>query len=212
MTVIASHAPSPLDLGTSFALPVAVMPLEGVFAPLSHAGRRFVLARHGVYLEARSQALYVRLRVCEGYLPYGVCDESIEPVHGPLPMSIARELQRVALDANPLETAALVIADARASETYAVHVPAAHATAGSVTYDDAGYDPSMLVLDVHSHGSSNAFFSDTDNRSDSSRMGPHVSIVFGRCASSDSMVLCARVCIGNYLIDIPANVLEGMFA
>lgn len=211
MSMLATTDPGPLDRALLLGLPVVGMPLQGPFVPLTE-GRRLLLANDGLYIEAASAALYVRLRVGAAFSPYGQTTEALDFRNGPIPRSIASVLARAARDAHPHEMAALIVADANAGGGYRVLHPDASSSRGSVTYDDSGYEDALLVIDAHSHGAHDAFFSPTDDASDLSRMGPHISLVFGRCGPTDQLKLVARVCIGHYLVPIPVDSVEGLFA
>jgi PRTRC genetic system protein A len=211
MSLLATAEPGPLDRALQLGLPVVGMPLQGSFVPLTE-GRRLLVGKDGLYIEAASPALYVRLRVAEAFSPYGAVSETLVLRHGPIARSIAAEIAHAARAAHPMEMAALIVAEAGASGGYRLIRPDASSSPGSVTYDDGGYDDALLVIDAHSHGAHDAFFSATDDVSDLSRMGPHISVVFGHCGPRDQLTVVARVCIGHYLIPIPADSLEGCFA
>lgn len=193
-------------------MPLSAVPVDGAFAPLSEPGRRVLAAADGIYVEARSLALYVRQRVAEIALPYGAILPALALLHGPIPRVVFRGLKELALSAHPNEMAALVLADPSCHGAYRVTTPDGSASTGSVRYDDTGYDENLLVIDAHSHGFHRAIFSATDDRSDRSRLGPHISVVFGACQDETSYETAVRVCIGPYLIPITLGALGALSA
>jgi len=210
MSMFATLMPGVMDMATQAAMPLLAMPLDGMFEPLARHGRRILAAQDGMYLEAFSDALYVRLRLSQHSLPYGNVSPEIVLANGPIPRELARQLKALSLEAHPNEMAALVLADAAGG--YSILKPEGSATHGSVSYADTGYDESKLVIDAHSHGHFGPAFSPTDDDSDRSRIGPHISLVFGHCASREGCEIAVRVCVGRYLIPISNAVLEGLFA
>jgi len=210
--MFATDQPGPMDVATAAALPLVAMPLDGAFEPLPTPGRRLLVAHDGTYLEARSPALYVRVRLSEHDLPYGSIGPAITLSFGPIPRAIARQLKDMALAEHPNEMAALVVASDVTPGAYLLHQPVGRSTRGSVSYVDTGYDESLLVIDAHSHGHFGANFSSTDDCSDQSRIGPHVSLVFGHCATRAQCEISARVCVGRHLVPLSTACLEGLFA
>lgn len=208
---IASLCPGPGDIATAIALPTFTAPEHSAFEPLADDGRRLVVAADGVYIECRSPAVYARLRITEGRFPYGHLEETIELIHGPLPRSLAKELMALSLAAHPNEMAALIVARPGLDGGYELLQPDASATGSSVSYADNGYEPGHLVIDAHSHGVHGAYFSGRDDESDLSRGGPHVSIVFGKCATNDGIELAVRVCLGSYFFPLAPADLQGIF-
>ncbi|MEY2117291.1 PRTRC system protein A [Rhodanobacter sp. FW106-PBR-R2A-1-13] len=209
MNLLATSAPGALDLAILAALPLVAVPVEGAFEPLTQ-GRRLLLARDGLYIEAANAGLYVRRRIVGCSAPWGQVSEAVILRQGAIPASVASELGRAARGAYPNEMAALVLATPDGG--YAVHHPYADATGGSVSYADTGYDEDALVIDAHSHGEHPAYFSRMDDDSDRSRIGPHLSVVFGRCAPGGSIEVNARVCVGDYLLPMNRSEFEELFA
>lgn len=208
MTTIASLLPTPLDRAIAAVLPVAVAPKGGELEPVRF-GQRLLIASDGIYIEAAHPALYVRQRVSAGTFPYGSTDECVTLPAGPIPRDLYDQLVAAALGAHPHEMAALVVLSA---DGYVLHRPKAVATAGSVRYDDHGYGDCPLVIDAHSHGHHAGYFSRTDDESDRSRPGPHLSLVFGRCAARATVEVCLRACVAGYLISLTPSTLRSLFA
>lgn len=196
-----------LDIVAQATLPTFPVLHATALPPLAPGDRRLLIARDGAYFEARSLVLHVCVPLAAFPTPYAAVDAFVRPIHGPLSENDWGVLCTAAMEACPTEMTRLVVADA---EGYSVIAPpVSSASAGHVTYDDADVPEGHLVIDAHSHGRGAAFFSSTDDLSDLSRTGLHVSVVFGRCGAGDRLEVCARVCAGNYLIPIPPRLLGG---
>lgn len=204
-----------VDAAMLAASPVAVVPGHSPFVPLDAPGRRVLLARDGVYLEARSDVLWCCLRLAECALPFGaLMAENPSPIHiklvgAPLDRAVFDRLVSMAEVAHPKEMAALVVRDQDGHDH--VHVPAQCGALGAVTYDDALIRESRLLIDAHSHGPYGHHFSSVDDASDRSRIGPHISVVFGHCESNTSLRFAARLCVGSYLIPLDQRTLGAIF-
>jgi len=203
---------SPLDAATEHAMPLRAVPIQGAFEPLDAPGRRLLAARDGIYVEACSEALYIRVRCVAMHTPYGETSEALT-LRGPrIPKALARNLMERSLAAHPREMAALIVADAADPSGYRLIEPEATGFVGRVTYADHGYDEARLVIDAHSHGPYPARFSGVDDESDRSRCGPHVSMVFGHCIDRPSTKVAVRVCVGHYLIPLSDDLWTELFA
>lgn len=206
---LACVTPSRRDLAVAASLPVVAVPPDGGFEPLVASGRRLVVSRGGMLIEAKSPVLHVLLPIMAGEVPaYGGVAPFVR-LPAPIPLSILDDLGRFSREACPNEMAALVVARDRG---YHVLRPESSAHRASVTYDDTGHTEGELVLDVHSHGRFVPVFSSTDDASDMGRSGPHISIVFGECAEDQTMWFSARACIGACLIDLDPMTIRDLFA
>lgn len=209
MSLIASATPSALDKAALLGLPVACVPIESPFEPLT-SGQRLLVAADGLYLEAASPTLYARLPLAVTGTPWGTTSPCVTLKHGKIPASLGAELGERALDAHPHEMASLIVVDAAGH--YRLVKPAQSVTAASVSYADTDYPEGSLVIDAHSHGAYPATFSVTDDDSDRSRLEPHISFVYGYCDDRTRMALTGRVCVGHYLIPLDHAVVTGLFA
>ena len=192
-----------LDRVAQVGWPVALASHAEPLAPIAVGQRRLIVAGNGLWVEARSRALHVRLPLAEAHTPYADLTPVLAAANGPLSPRLWDQLVEAALLAHPTEMARLLLADA---DGYRLIAPDQRSAGpGHVTYDESGLDPDAVLLDVHSHGRSPAYFSTTDDVSDLSRMGPSLSIVFGRCAQRESMEAAMRVVCPPYLINVPVE-------
>jgi PRTRC genetic system protein A len=154
--------------------PLVAMPTKGSLAPSSGAGTRFVVARDGLWREVTLPWIYVLHKISESQyqLPYGVQESDIVKVKcGPIPARIRAKFLEDAQAAMPNEAAAAVIWNsADGSWRYELR-EAYRATPGRITYCEVQLQQDeFLVLDLHSHGEFEAFFSCTDDEDDRGSM------------------------------------------
>lgn len=185
--------------------PTLMQPLYGELPPVDHYRHRFVLARDGLYLQARTPALSVCLRVTGEVLcpfPYGELQESVQLTAGKIPYSLYMEMSKRALAANPTEYACLALYDKDNNE-YRLHEPGVvSASPGHIDFTTGGYDPESVVLDLHTHGEGEAFFSPTDDHSDG-QGGIYFASVLGRCQSSETMTAATRIVVNGIFYPVP---------
>lgn len=179
--------------------PLEPAPTLGAFQPLEVSGRRLLAARDGLYLEARSPALHWLLRVAPLPMPYGPLQPFLRLANGPVPMATLYEIANRSRQASPSEIAFGVQAQ---DEGYELLQPVQiSASAGHVTYQDS-FDADRLVLDVHSHGRGEAYFSGTDDASDLSRIGPYIAAVIAPRETYGATRMVFRAVCSPYLIPI----------
>lgn len=167
--------------------------------------RRLVLGADGLYLQARSYALYFSVPLASFPTPYALVETYVRGAHGPIPTHIWSGLVEASLEANPNEMARLVVS---APDGYhLIEPPVSSAGAGHVTFDESAVPEGSLLLDAHSHGAGRSYFSQTDDASDLSRPGLHLSCVFGRCGQRDRVEVSLRLCSSPYLLNLPVEVL-----
>ncbi len=134
-------------------------------------GYDYVLGSGGLYVQSESAHLTARAQVasCEvrGLAPV---TEKVELAHGPIPSRLFEFGLRWFQDDPGTERFFAVRWDGR---TYRLVIPEQEGTASSVTYTP----PAGVVAEFHSHGSSRAFFSKTD---DSDEQGFRIYGVVGR--------------------------------
>ena len=121
-------------------------------------GYDYVLGSGGVYVQSESANLTARVLVaaCEvrGLAPVA---EKVALAHGPIPAQLFELGLRWFQDDPDTERLFAVRWDGR---SYRLVVPPQAGTATSLAY----LPPAGVVAEFHSHGSSRAFFSDTDDR------------------------------------------------
>lgn len=201
--VLQQHFTDRRDAIVFAAAPALMAPRFGSLEPLAVGRRRYLLAQGGVFVEARSAVLTLRLPVIEASadepLPFGEVAPDATFAAGPIPSALlARCVARARAEA-PCEWAGLIVVD-EAGVYQLIEPPVTEATRARVSYSEIGIDTDRLVLDVHSHGDFGPDFSGTDDVSDRSRPGPHLSLVIGRCREYPAFAL--RGCVGAHLVNL----------
>jgi len=181
--------------------PMLMVPAKGKLPACGEGERRYLAARDGIWIEARTPALHLRIRLSEVSLPYGQVNGLCELAGGLLPEQLTKDVVACAKASGPTEAARLAIwlPD---EQRYDLIEPAIDsASAGHVTYAAWTDSPGRhLAIDIHTHGNGPAYFSPIDDQSDRSVHEPHLSVVLGRCRGRIEVV--TRACIGNHLIKL----------
>lgn len=179
--------------------PALPMPRFGSLPPLEVGERRYVIARDGLYVQARTLALKVCVALaCTPPLPFGSLAASVELVGGLLPRAFFERMCIEALAESPNEWAALVHWDAERQRYEWTETQCLHRSTTRMAYDSAAREESRLVLDVHCHGAAPPFFSSTDDASD--RYGVYFASVLGYCDSPQRIRVSTRLVIDDVRI------------
>lgn len=201
----------PRDVVLQSVAPTVMVPLHGALDPLQRHGHRFLAAGNGEWLEVRRSWLHARLQILPASpvaKPYGRLSDAIEWLMPAIPISLFESFSVMARAACPNEAAAWVVWNAVTGEFTLKPVGVRSATSGSIHFDRPRLeDEEHLVVDLHSHGTSGAFFSATDNEDDRGEV--KVSIVLGHCdknAFSTAMRLCL---LGKFIALELASVSDG---
>lgn len=181
--------------------PALMMPRFGDLPDLGENERRYVLAHDGVYLQARSPVMQVCLRMTKTAccLPFGVLQEKVLLTGGLMPAGILADLSARAVAASPKEWAAFVVWDGakhRVVEPEKISYSGSHISYLRPTDEQAG----TVVLDIHSHGEHEAFFSATDDRSDLD--GVYFACVLGNCKSAERVNLVSRIVVDGFYYNL----------
>ena len=163
-------------------------------------GYDYVLGSGGLYVQSENAHLTARVRVapCEvrGLAPVA---EKVELAHGPIPAGLFERGLRWFLDDPDTERFFAVRWDGR---SYRLVVPPQEGTATRLKYRP----PAGMVAEFHSHGTSRAFFSATDNRDE---QGFRVYGVAGRL-DTDRPELSLRVGVYGHFAPVEwAQVFDG---
>ncbi|WGG51794.1 PRTRC system protein A [Rugamonas sp. DEMB1] len=196
----------PMDLALLRAAPVVAVPVHSEFFPLQENGHRLLLATDGIYLEVRRPWLHFthRLAAVSGVrVPYGPIKAGFELAFGSLGKTM-EQLQDFALHASaaaPLEAAASVIWNHSTSAwriEYPETIGEASATHIQFKQVEIGDDESVVV-DLHSHGNLEAFFSSTDDQDDAGSV--KIAGVYGSL-DKDKPTVEFRLCVLGLTIPI----------
>lgn len=166
--------------------------------PLEQTGRRLIAGEDGIYIEAKSDYLHACLKLVDLRTPYGPVEEFITLKNGKVPSQILQQFVLRACEASPSEAAAIIEPSGPgyiATAPKVISSDRAH-----IQYADVEFE--HIVIDIHSHGLADAYFSATDDASDLSRFGPYIAVVVGNCRDYHSTRWAARFVCGPYLINL----------
>lgn len=193
----------PRDQAVLASAPTLMQPRYGELPPCPVQTHRYVAAQDGLYLQARTAGLDLCLRVApveQGPLPYGSLREHVRLAGGRIPWPLYQTICREAARAAPAEWACLVLHDPE--QGYRLHIPrVASRSAGHIRYLTGDYDPDQVVIDLHTHGLGDAFFSATDDADDRAG-GIYLSVVLGRCVAGSPPMQVTRVVAHGHLIPV----------
>ncbi|WP_176000383.1 PRTRC system protein A [Burkholderia vietnamiensis] len=193
-------------LQTTF--PTIPVPRFGSLEELASNGHRFLVGSNGVALEVRRPWLYMRKIAMKNEsglaLPYGSVSEVFELRCGPIPRELLMEFAWQAKAWGEIETAAWITWRESTRSFVFRRLSERTASAHSVVVDRPALDADEhLVVDLHSHGLSDAFFSPTDNEDDQGEV--KFSVVVGSCHRDrpEAFDVVARLCALG--LTVPAN-------
>lgn len=192
----------PRDRAVFGSAPTLMQPSRDELPPCPLNTHRYVAARDGLYLQARTVGLSLckRISKCEfGTLPYGSVDEYVRLIGGRIPQSVYSDILARARAALPDEYACLILYDP--SSGYRLHEPGVESRSdGHIRYLTNDYDPEAVVVDLHTHGYGAAFFSWVDDEDDRNS-GVHISVVLGDCNQPVPSQV-ARLVVHGHLIPV----------
>jgi PRTRC genetic system protein A len=197
---------TPKDLILLSETPVLMNPIFSKLPPPEMNKHRFVVAKSGMYLEAQNEVLQVRLRIMDSptgiSLPCGEMTTGINLVNGAIPNELIRLVCQQAIVQAPMEWAGYIVWN-RSDKEYQLFEPAILSkSAGHISYAESLPDNLYLVADLHSHGHGAAFFSATDNDSDSRFINSfYLAGVLGNCHSLDALTIKTRHVINANIIN-----------
>ena len=156
--------------------PTIMSPIHGAVPALEEGRMRYIIANKGLYLEALSRALHLRVLIqAHPYpLPYGDVNEIVQLRHGAIPNDLFEQFLSEARKNPRIEHAGLIMLN-DANEYVYVQPDIVSKGVGHVSYHMV--DADSVVIDMHTHGHADAYFSSRDNLSDSS--GIWMSLVLG---------------------------------
>lgn len=153
--------------------PTVVMPREGSIAPPTKTGTRYVVARDGLWREVTLPWVTVMHKIAHSdfALPYGAAFEQVVIKCDPIPGHLRSKFVQDAKASMPNEMAAAVIWNSNdRGWRYEMRENTA-ATPAHIDYREVQLgEGEFLVLDLHSHGTFGAFFSQEDDRDDKGSM------------------------------------------
>ncbi|EDT42974.1 PRTRC system protein A [Burkholderia ambifaria] len=188
---------NPLDTVLQQSFPSVMVPSREAVVPMARSGERLLIASDGVYLEISRPWVHVVRRIAQyavsTAVPYGNVEETTELLCGQIPVTLVAEFHAMARAALPNEVGAWIVWNSVTGEFRIVALPSLSHGPGHLVYERPRLaDDEWLVVDCHSHGTGQAFFSRTDNQDD--KHDVKFALVLGHCDRTPSVALrlCAK--------------------
>ena len=181
--------------------PTVMVPRFGALEPLQRVSHRFLQGANGLFLEVRRAWLYARVKLQEAgpvAMPYGEVSEAFEMTCGPVPLDLIQRFSGSARTQCPNEAACWVVWNEQSGAFSLRDVGVREVSAGHIHFDRPRLeDGEHLVLDMHSHGRSGAFFSRTDNEDDKGEV--KLAIVLGDCDKMTQSTVVRLCLLGKFI-------------
>lgn len=174
-----------LDLTIQSHFPCHVLPKFEAFEPMTKTGDRLLLGSSKLQLEISRPWLHAIVTISgEEFargLPYGESlRERKEMRCGEIPRALMLDFMEKAAAACPNEVGAWIVWDEHTKEFSLIDLPVLSNSPDHLQYQTPHLEQGQwLVVDLHSHGSSEAFFSSTDDEDDKGAV--KLSFVLGKC-------------------------------
>lgn len=198
-----------IDAAVQTMTPTIMYPLFGVFQPLEQPGHRFLAAKDGLWLEVRRPWLHLICPLAKQTavaMPYGQPQSHQQFAFGKLPLDLLRRFAAEAKEAAPAEHAAWLTWDWQLRQFQYRPVTVNSSSSARINYDLPTIgETEEFVVDLHSHGHDQAYFSRDDN--DDDRGEVKIAGVFGHC-HQDRPSVVFRLCVLGMFIDIPTDKLD----
>ena len=192
------------DVALQSVMPSVMVPRYSELDELDTPGNRSVMASNGIWLEVCRAWLYVRAQIAKPLnlsIPYGEVSEALRFGFGKLPSAMVVQFIDQARVRSPNECAAWVVWNQQTGEWKLLMLEERSVSPGhvSVNLPTLGEDEHM-VMDLHSHGLTGAFFSRTDNMDD--RGATKIAGVIGNLDQPEVTALF-RLCANGVFLPLP---------
>lgn len=158
--------PTAIDLMLQRHAPVEVVPLYGDFEPLETVGHRFLIAKDGLWLEAKRAWAYIRWPIAQSRkvpIPAGELARVVDLTFGRLPRWLVDDFVELSKEASPAEVGAVGVWDERTGSFELMGTRTLQAGIGHLRYQRPEvHQGRHIVMDLHSHGPLKSYFSKTD--------------------------------------------------
>ncbi len=198
------------DVALQSVMPTVMVPRYTELEELTTPGNRILIAANGVWLEVCRAWLYVRVPVAlppRIPVPYGLVREELRFGFGKLPKAMVAQFIEQARILSPNECAAWVVWNQRANSWRLLmleetSVGPSHVNVNLPTLEEDEH----MVMDLHSHGLTEAFFSRTDNKDD--RGATKVAGVIGNL-NKPEVTASFRLCANGVFVSLPFESSQG---
>lgn len=161
------------DQATGAMFPLVGAPRFSGMPEAAGPGIRYIAGDDGLYREVSLPWLRVTHRVARSdvRLPYGPVQERHEVLCGAVPRELLKQFVRDAKADAPNEMAAVILWSATERQWRYARRAATDVGPGHIAYKEVPVEEGeFVVLDLHSHGLFEAFFSQEDDRDDHGSM------------------------------------------
>ena len=200
------------DIALQSVMPTVMVPRFTEMDELATPGSRLLQAANGTWLEVCRSWMYVRTKIANALpvsVPYGeIADElTLNFAFGKLPREMVAQFIEQARTRCPNECAAWVVWNQRTNQWKLMMLEETSVGPGHVNVNlpSLGEDE-HLVLDLHSHGTTNAFFSRTDNKDD--KGGVKIAGVVGNLNQTE-VTTVFRLCANGLFLSLPSIIPQG---
>ena len=198
------------DVALQSVMPTVMVPRYSELEELATAGDRILMAANGVWLEVCRAWLYARVLVAKPSIipvPYGQVSEVMRFGFGKLPKAMVAQFIEQARARCPNECAAWVVWNQRTNEwrlmmLEEISVGPGHVNVNLPTLEEDEH----MVMDLHSHGLTEAFFSRTDNKDD--RGATKIAGVIGNLDKPEATA-SFRLCANGVFVPLPFDNPQG---
>jgi len=187
---------NPIDQALQAAVPTVVTPTREALAPMQNDGHRFVIAKNGLWMETKRPWIHSMFPLSEQTvvaMPYGSQEKWLH-ISMKVPTYFLQQFIVKARAQFPNECAAWIVWDEETDQMSMIDMVPDIAFPDGVTYQTPRLMPHQhKIVDMHSHGQNDAFFSDLDDKDD--RQGVKIAVVIGNVQSehiSFKMRLCCN--------------------
>lgn len=199
------------DVALQSVMPTVMVPRYSALEELDTAGNRILMASNGVWLEVCRTWLYARVPVAPPTLtpvPYGEVGADLRFGFGKLPTAMVTQFIELARTRSPNECAAWVVWNQRTGKWSLLMLEERSVGPGHVEVNrPALEDDEYMILDLHSHGLLDAFFSGTDDHDDG-RGEVKIAGVIGNLDKPE-VTASFRLCANGVFVSLPFEIPQG---
>lgn len=189
----------PTDIFMQDRFPILAAPKLGQFEEIDREGHRYLVAADGLWIEVRTAWLYFRQKIgASGVaVPYGTLSPEIRFLCPPIPKTLLEAFAQASREASPNEIAGQIIWNRETGEFRLQLLDFTSNGPGHINYLTPEYGAGeVMVVDLHSHGRFDAFFSNTDDIDDAGQI--KIAGVVGRCGENGERMLMRLCVLGMY--------------
>jgi PRTRC genetic system protein A len=188
--------PTSADLTLQAHAPLEIVPLFGVFEALKKVGHRFLVAKDGLWLEAKTPWVHVTWPIAQSRkvpIPAGELTKNVRLAFDKVPAGMLKKFVEMAMDASPNEIGAVVLWNEQTDQFELVATRTIRSGIGHLKYarPEVGQHE-HVVMDLHSHGPIRAYFSKTDVADTGAEVV--IAAVVGNVEKSVDVKVCLFAC------------------